>query len=64
MPEGHKWAKEENHTHLPAIDNLLVENPKLIADPVAVRRQAQGGHRVKEAGWKYKHRDSQQIRGL
>ena len=57
MPEGHKRVEGENHTHLPAIDNLLVENPKLIADPIAVCRQAQGGHRVKEAGWKSKHRD-------
>lgn len=37
--------------HLPAPADLLVKNPKLVADPVAVGRQAQRRHGVQKAGW-------------
>src|ERR1017187_6944027 len=36
--------------HLPAVANLLVENPILIADAVANRRNIQRGQRIHKAG--------------
>lgn len=37
-------------THLPTPRDLLVKNPKLIADPVAIGSQAQCRHGVQKAG--------------
>lgn len=39
-------------TYLPAINNLLVEDPELVADAVTVGCQPQRGHGVQEASWK------------
>lgn len=38
--------------YLPAINNLLIEDTKLIADAVAICCQPQRGHGVQEASWK------------
>lgn len=45
--EGPEFAK-----YLPAINNLLVEDPKLVADAITVRCQPQCGHGVQETGCK------------
>jgi hypothetical protein len=37
--------------YLPASTNLLIKNPKLIADPVAIGSQAQCCHGVQKASW-------------
>jgi hypothetical protein len=44
MNEDWKTTVKPKVTHLPAIDNLLVENPKFISDSIAVCSQTQGGH--------------------
>lgn len=38
--------------YLPAVDDLLIEDAKLIADAVSVCCQPQRGHGVQEASWK------------
>src|SRR5210317_1919440 len=35
---------------LPALGNVLAEQPMLVSNPVAVGRYAQRGHRIHEAG--------------
>lgn len=35
--------------YLPAPTDLLIKNPKLIADPVAIGSEPQGSHGVQEA---------------
>lgn len=40
---------------LPAVDDFLIEDAKFVANTVAVRSQAQGGHGVQETGWKRIH---------
>lgn len=37
-------------SYLPAISYLLVKDPILISNPVAVRSETQGGHGVQETG--------------
>lgn len=39
-------------TYLPAVDDLLIEDAKLVADAITVRCQPQRGHGVQEASWK------------
>ena len=40
----------KNNEDLCTISDSLIENPKLVSDPVAISRYGQGGHGVKEAG--------------
>ena len=37
--------------YLPAVLDLLIEDPILITDAITVRCQTQGGHRVQETCW-------------
>lgn len=38
--------------YLPAVDDFLVEDAKLVADAVTIGSQSQGGHGVQEAGYR------------
>ena len=46
------YRKSGSLLYLPAFYDFLVENSKLIADPIAICSQAQGCHRIQEASWK------------
>lgn len=49
--------------HLPAPTDFLVEDPKLIADPIAVGGKAQSCHGVQEASWISEEEDGGQQDG-
>lgn len=41
--------KKKKYTHLPAINNFLIEDSKFVADAISIRSQTQRGHGVQEA---------------
>lgn len=43
------WPKPIMDPHLPASDDLLVENAKFVSYTIAISSEAQRGHRVQKA---------------